>query len=133
MDILNASDMLSYCPALLNILDGLEMTHAQVNPTNPVWVKITICLAILMFYVSSLLEIYYLSFPEQTTGSILSERRVKFIQLVSSVVFLVPRLALFARNPREFALVVMTIIRVFSHYQMWSNLRFCRHAKDHLR
>ena len=122
-DILNASDMLSYCPALLDILDGLEMTHAQVNPTNPVWVQITICLAILMFYVSSLLEMYYLSFPEQTTGSILTERRVKFIQLVSSVVFFVLRLALLARNPHEFALVVKTIIRVFSHYQMWSNLR----------
>ena len=122
-DILNTSDMLSFCPALLDILDGLEMTHTQVNPTNPVWAQITICLAILMFYVSSLLEIYYLSFPEQTTGSILTERRVKCIQLVSSVVFLVLRLALFARNPREFALVVKTIIRVFSHYQMWSNLR----------
>ena len=117
------SNLLPYCPALLDILDGAEMTETQLDPTNLVWVQITICLGIIMFYISSLLEIYYLSFPELTTGSILSERRVKFIQLVSSVVFLVLRLALFARNPREFFLVAKTIIRVFCHYQTWSNLR----------
>ena len=117
------SNLLPYCPALLDIFDGAEMTETQLDPTNLVWVQITICLGIIMFYISSLLEMYYLKFPEQTTGSFLSERRVTFIQLVSSVVFLVLRLVLFACNPREFFLVAKTIIRVFCHYQTWSNLR----------
>lgn len=121
-DIFNASDMLPFCPVLLDILDGLEMTDAQVDPTNPIWLQITICLAIIMFYISSLLEMYRLSFPEQTTGSVLTERRVMYIQLVSSIAFLVLRLVLFARNPREFVLVVKTFIRVFCHYQLWSTL-----------
>ena len=120
--VLGAPNLLRYCPALLDILDGVEMTETQLNPINLVWVKIVICLAIVMFYISSLLEIYHLKFPKPTTGSTVPER-LKFIQLVSSVVFLVLRLALFARNPHEFVLVVKTIIRVFCHYQMWSNLR----------
>ena len=117
------SNLLPYCPPLLDIFDGAEMTETQLDPTNLVWVQITICLGIIMFYSSSLLEMYYIKFREPPTGSFLSERRVMFIQLVSSVVFLVLRLALFARNPREFFLVAKTIIRVFCHYQTWSNLR----------
>ena len=120
--ILGASNLLRYCPALLDILDGIEMAETQLNPTNPVWVQITICLAVLMFYTSSLLEIYYLKFPKPTTGSTVPER-AQFVQLVSSVVFLVLRLVLLARNPHEFVLVVKTFIRVFCHYQMWSDLR----------
>ena len=112
-----------YCSAILDILDGLEMTETQLDPTNPVWVQITTCLAILMCYIPALLEMYHLKFPEQTTGSILSVRRVKFIQLVSSVVFLVLRLTLLVRNPRDCFLVAKTIVRVFSHYQTWSNPR----------
>ena len=125
MDVVHhgLSNLLPYCPALLDIFDGAEMTETQLDPTNLVWVQITICLGIIMFYISSLLEMYYIKFPEPTTGSFLSERRVKFIQLVSSVVFLVLRLVLFARNPREFFLVAKTIIRVFCHFQTWSNLR----------
>ena len=125
MDVIDHgfSHLLPYCPALLDIFDGAEMTETQLDPTNLVWVQITICLGIIMFYISSLLEMYYLKFPEQTTGSFLSERRVKFIQLVSSVVFLVLRLALLARNPHEFFFVAKTVIRVFCHYQTWSNLR----------
>ena len=125
MDVVHhgLSNLLPYCPPLLDILDGVEMTETQLDPTNLVWVQITICLGIIIFYISSLLEMYYLKFPEPTAGSILTERRVKFIQLVSSVVFLVLRLALSARNPHEFFLVAKTIIRVFFHYQTWSNLR----------
>ena len=100
------------------------MTETQLDPINLVWVQITICLAIIMFYISSSLEMYHLRFPEQTaSGSILTEKRVKFFQFLSSVVFLVLRLVLFARNPREFFLVAKTIVRVFCHYQMWSNPR----------
>ena len=120
--ILGASNLLRYCPALLDILDGIEMAETQLNPTNPVWVQITICLAVLMFYTSSLLEIYYLKFPKPTTGSTVPER-AQFVQLLSSVVFLVLRLVLLARNPHEFVLIVKTFIRVFCHYQMWLNLR----------
>lgn len=123
MDIIDhgLSSLLPYCPAILDIFDGAEMTETQLDPTNPAWVQIMICLAIVMFYISSFLEMYYLKFPEQTIERILQKRT--FIQLVSSVVFLILRLILFARNPREFFLVVKTIIRVFSHYQMWSNPR----------
>ena len=110
-----------YCSAILDILDGLEMTETQLDPTNPVWVQITICLAILMCYIPALLEMYHLKFPEPTTGSFLSKRRVKFIQLVSSVLFFVLRLLLLVQNPRDCFLVAKTIIRVFSHYQTWSN------------
>ena len=112
-----------YCSAILDILDGLEMTETQLDPTNPVWVQITICLAILMCYIPALFEICHLKFPELTAGSFLSKRRVKFIQLVSSVVFLVLRLLLLVRNPRDCFLVAKTIVRVFSHYQTWSNPR----------
>ena len=119
-----ASNLLPYCPALLDILDGVEMTETQLDPTNLVWVQITICFAIIMFYISSSLEMYHLMFPEQTaSGSILTEERVKFFQLLSSVVFLVLRLVLFAFNPREFFLVAKTGVRVYCHYQMWSNPR----------
>ena len=116
-----------YCSAILDILDGIEMTETQLDPTNLVWVQITICLAIFMCYIPALFEICHLKFPEQTAGSFLSERRVKFIQLVSSVVFLVLRLVLLVRNPRDCFLVAKTIVRVFSHYQTWSNL--CRGIK----
>ena len=112
-----------YCSAILDILDGLEMTETQLDPTNPVWVQITICLAIFMCYIPALFEICHLKFPEQTVGSFLPERRVKFIQLVSSVVFLVLRLLLLVRNPRDCFPVAKTIVRVFSHYQTWSNPR----------
>ena len=125
--ILGASNLLRYCPTLLDILDGIEMTETQLDPTNSVWVQITICLGVLVFYISSLLEMYYLKFPKPTTGSTVPER-AQFIQLVSSVVFLVLRLVLLARNPHEFVLVVKTFIRVFCHYQMWSDLR--RLTKD---
>ena len=118
-----SSRLLPYCPALLDILDGLEMTETQLDPRNVVWVQITICLTILLFHIPSLLEMYYLKCPERTNVLIVSERRFKLIQLASSVVFLVLRLVLFARNPHEFFLVMKTLIRVFTHYQMWSNLR----------
>ena len=118
------SHLLPYCPAMLDIFDGIEMRETQLDPeTKSISMQITICMAILTFYISSLLEIYHLKFPKQTTGSIMSERKVKLIQLVCSVVFLVLRLVLLARNPNEFFFVSKTIIRVFSHYQMWSNLR----------
>ena len=119
----DASKLLQYCPTLLDILDGLEMTETQLNPTNPVWVQIMICLTILMCYVPSLLEIHHLKFPERTTGSKFSEKRFELVQLVSSTVFLVLRLPLLVRNPYEFFLVMKTLIRVFTHYQRWSNLR----------
>ena len=119
----DASKLLQYFPTLVDILDGLEMTETQLNPTNPVWVQIMICLTILMCYVPSLLEIHHLKFPERTTGSKFSEERFELVQLVSSTVFLVLRLPLLVRNPYEFFLVMKTLIRVFTHYQRWLNLR----------
>ena len=119
----DASKLLQYCPTLLDIVDGLEMTETQLNPTNSVWVQIMTCLTILLCYVPSLLEIHHLKFPERTTGSKFSEERFELVQLVSSTVFLVLRLPLLVRNPYEFFLVMKTLIRVFTHYQRWSNLR----------
>ena len=87
-----SSRLLRYCPTLLDILDGLEMTETQLDPRNLVWVQITICLTILLFHIPSLLEMYYLKCPERTNVLIVSERRFKLIQLASSVVFLVLRL-----------------------------------------
>ena len=119
----DASKLLQYCPTLLDIVDGLEMTETELNPTNPVWVQIMTCLTILLCYVPSLLEIHHLKFPGRTTGSKFSEERFELVQLVSSTVFLVLRLPLLVRNPYEFFLVMKTLIRVFTHYQRWSNLR----------
>ena len=45
------SNLLSYGSALLDIVDGAEMTETELDPkypTNLVWVEITICLAVLM-------------------------------------------------------------------------------------
>ena len=70
-----ASNLLQYCPALLDILDSIEMTETQLDPTNLVWIQITICLAIIMFYISSSLEMYHLTFPEQTASVNLDRKK----------------------------------------------------------
>ena len=127
MDVIycSFSSLSQYCPAILDIIDGAEMTETQLDPTNPAWVQITICLVILVFYFSSLMEMYCLKFPKQLLGRSYQreDRALTLIQLVSSVVFLVLRLVLFAHNSHEFFLVAKTTIRVFNHYQLWSNLR----------
>jgi hypothetical protein len=92
---------LPYCPAIVDIYDGIEMYHTKLNPTNPEWVQITICLAVIMFYIPSVLEIYHLKFPDLKSGSISSERKVKLCQFVCSCIFLVVRIMLYAYNPHE--------------------------------
>ena len=116
-----------YWPAILDILDGMQMTENQLNPLkNPVWVQTLICLAAFMCYIPSLYEIYHLRYPEPTTSSIkLSKRTVNLIQLATSVVLLVVRLALLAgdgSNPIE---VCKSIIGLCGHFKMWLKLR-CR-------
>jgi hypothetical protein len=113
---------LPYCPATVDIYDGIEMYHTKLNPTNPVWVQITICLAVIMFYIPSLLEIYHLNFPELKNGSILSERKFKLCQFVCSCIFLVVRIMLYAYNPQEVIFAAKTFIRVYCHYKAWSDI-----------
>jgi hypothetical protein len=110
-------DLLPYCPAIVDIYDGIEIIIMKLNPTNPVWVHITICLAVIMYYIPSFLEIYHLKFPELTNGSIFSERRVRLGQFVSSCVFLVLRVVLFAYYPQEIVFVFKSIVRVYYHYK----------------
>ncbi|CAB4008230.1 Hypothetical predicted protein [Paramuricea clavata] len=113
---------LPYCPAIVDIYDGIEMYYTKLNPTNPVWVQITICLAIIMFYIPSVLELYLLNFPELKYGSISSERKVKLCQFVCCCVFLVVRMMLYAYKPHEIIFAAKTFIRVYCHYKSWSNM-----------
>ena len=101
-----------YWPAILDILDGMQMTENQLNPLkNPVWVQTLICLASFMCYIPSLYEIYHLRYPEPTTCSIkLSKRTVNLIQLATSVVFLVVRLALLPADGSDLTEVFKSII-----------------------
>jgi hypothetical protein len=114
--------ILPYCPAIIDIYDGIEMSETQLNLKNPVWLQIIICLAVIMFYIPSLLEIYHLRYPQLKNGSSLSERRIRLSQFVSSCMFVVLRVVLFAYNPHEIGLVIKTLIRVYCHYNIWSNL-----------
>ena len=117
----NGHDLLRFCPAIIDILDSIEMFTSKSASTNPVWVQVTICLAVLVFYISSVLEIHLLRYPESPNRSILSGRRIGLAQLVFTVVFLSLRVVLFAHNPQEFILVVKTLIRVYSHYKHLSS------------
>ena len=125
--ICDSSRLSLYLPAIVDIVDGIQMTENQLDPINPVWVQTLICLAVFMCYIPSLYEIHHLRFPEPTTGSIkLSKRTVNRIQLVSSVVFLVLRLVLLlACGESDLFDVFKSIIRFYVHYKMWLKLR-CR-------
>ncbi|CAB4036500.1 Hypothetical predicted protein, partial [Paramuricea clavata] len=107
---------------IIDIYDATEMSDTNLNPTNPVWVQITICLAVVTFYTPSFLEIYYLRFPELTNGSTLSEQRVRLSQFLSSCMFLALRVVLLAYNPHEIGFAIKTSIRLYYHYKTWSNL-----------
>ena len=80
----NSSRLSLYLPAILDIVDGIQMTENQLDPLiNPVWVQTLICLDVFMCYISSLYEIHHLRFPEPTTGSIkLSKRTVTCMLLM---------------------------------------------------
>ena len=114
--------LLPYCPATIDMYDGIEMQYTKLNPTNPVWIQIAICLAVIMFYIPSFLEMYRLKFPELKSGSILSERKIKLCQFVCSCIFLVVRIMLYAYNPQEIIFAAKTFIRVYCHYKAWSNM-----------
>lgn len=107
-----------YCLAILDIYDGIEMLATKLNSSIPVWVQITVLLAVITFYISSLLEVYYLRFPR----SILSERAVRLGQLVSNCIFFLLYVLLLAYNPHEYVLVIKAIIRVCYHYKTFSDL-----------
>ena len=123
----DSSSLSLYWPAIFDIIDGIHMTEEQLDSArNPVWMQTVICLAVLMCYIPSLYEIYHLRFPELTTRSVkLSKRRVKLVQLFSSIVFLVLRFVLWIRevgneDPAE---VMKSAIRLYGHYKMWLKLR----------
>ncbi len=63
--------ILAYCPAILDIHDGIEMSETKLDAANPVWMEIMICLAVVMVY------ILHLRFPQLTNGPILSKRKVR--------------------------------------------------------
>ena len=126
----DSSSLSLYWPAIVDILDGLHMTEKQLDAArNPVWMQTVACLAVLMCYIPSLYEIYHLRFPELTTRSIkLSKRRVKLVQLASSIVFLVLRFVLWIREAgnEDPAEVIKSVIRLYGHYKMWLKLRHRR-------
>ena len=108
--------LLPYFPAIIDLYDGIEMAVTKLHPENPVWVQITICLAVIMFVIPSFLEIRHLHFPELTNGSVLSERRIRLAQFVSSFMFFVLRVVLFAYNPHEIVFAFKTMIRLYCNY-----------------
>ena len=108
--------LLPYFPAIIDLYDGIEMVTAKLHPENPVWVQITICLAVIMFVIPSFLEIRHLHFPELTNGSVLSERRIRLAQFVSTFMFFVLRVVLFAYNPHEIVFAFKTMIRLYCNY-----------------
>ncbi|CAB4008229.1 Hypothetical predicted protein, partial [Paramuricea clavata] len=120
--------LLPYCPAIVDIYDGIEMYYTKLNPTNPEWVQITIFLAVIMFYIPSVMEIYHLKFPELKSGSMSSERKVKLSQFVCSCIFLVVRIMLYAYKPHEIIFAAKTFIRVYCHYKAWSNMNSARQS-----
>ncbi len=115
-------DLLPYCPAILDLYDGNDMLITKLHSINPAWVQVGICLAVITFYIPSLWEIYHLRYPELRDESMLSERRARLAQCVSSCIFLVLRVVLFAYSPHEIGFAVKTIIRLNCHYKTLSNL-----------
>ena len=126
----DSSSLSLYWPAMFDILDGIHMTEKQLDPAgNTVWMQTLICLAVFMCYIPSLYEVYHLTFPEITTGSIkLSKRRVNLVQLASSIVFLVLRFLLWIRKAgnEDPAEVIKSAIRLYGHYKIWLKLRHRR-------
>ena len=121
----DSSRLSLYCPAILDILDGIHMTEEQLNPAiNPVWVQTLICLAVFMCYIPSLYEIYHLIFPEPTTGLMkLSKETFNLVQLASSVVILVLRVVLWAHDESDPTEIFKSFIRFCCLYKMWLKLR----------
>ena len=66
MCVLGASDLLPYCPAMVEIFDGIVMSETELHATNSGWVQAMICTAIILLHISSLIEIYHLKFSELT-------------------------------------------------------------------
>ena len=125
-----------YALALLDISDGIEMAVTKLIPTNRVWVQIVICFAIIMFYVTSFLEIYHVRFPELRNGWIFSERRIRRAQLVFSCIFLVLRVALLVYNPQELVIGVFIVksgVLLIYRYQKLSNLQFKQDSRKYYR
>lgn len=124
-------DLLPFCPAIVDLYDGNDMLITKLHSTDPVWVQVAICLAVITFFIPSLWEIYYRRYPELTegSGSTLSEQRVRLAQCVSSCMFLALRVVLFAYNPHEIGFAIKTIIRVYCHYETLSYIQQDQHKK----
>ena len=110
--------LLPYFPAIIDLYDGIEMAVTKLHPENPVWVQITICLAVIMFVIPSFLEIRHLHFPELTNGSVLSKRRIRLAQFVSTIIFFVLRVVLFAYNLHEIVFAFKTMIRLYWYIKL---------------
>jgi hypothetical protein len=117
--------MLPFCPAILDIYDGIEMLTTQLHLTSRAWpwMQIMIVLAVIVFHISSFLEIHYLMrYSELENGPIISERIIWLGKLLSSFMFLFLRVLLFAFNPHEMFFAVKTILRIYYHYK---NYQIC--------
>ena len=112
--------ILTHCPAIMDIYDGIEMLTSRSDETSPVWVQVTFCLAVITFYIPSFLELYHLKYPD---GTFLSKRRVNLTQLIASFLFLALRVVVFACNPQEMRFILKSFIRIYYHYKTCSNLR----------
>ena len=111
-----SSDVLPYCPSMMDIIDGLEMAMSKLNSTNPTLKQIMILCAIIMFLIPTLLEMYYLRFAE----SIISERTLRRAQIICCCIFLILRLRL-ANKGYEILLSCKTAIRVYCFYRALSD------------
>ena len=118
-------DILPYCPVIVDIYDGFDMSDTKLKPTNPVTVQITICLAIIMFYIPSFLETYHLRFPELTDESISSKRNIKLTQFVCSSMYLALRIVLLLLLPydrHEIGFLIKTAFIVYYHYRQYDKI-----------
>jgi hypothetical protein len=107
-----------YLPALFDICDGVNMT-SKLNPlTYSPLVIAMICLAVILFFVPSFLEIDRLRFPKLTNGSVFSERKVMLAQFVFLWLFLAARMVLFLcyLAPADLLFTAKTIARLYYMY-----------------
>ena len=107
-------------PPILDICDGIAMLTLEQDETCSEWVHVMIFLAVITYFISSFLEIYHLKHQD---GTFLSKRRVNLTQLITSFLFLVLRLALFAYNPRELGFIIKSIARLYYHRKTFLNQR----------
>ena len=113
-------NMLQYCPAIMDIYDGIEMLTSRSNQTSPVWVRITSCLAVITFCIPAFLEIHYLKHPRER---VLSEQSVRLAYIICSSMFLAFRAAMFAYKPLEMFFIIKSVVRVYYHDETFANLR----------